>query len=156
LSQIREPGKEHLWKNDPLTFLFYSCLTFDPIEEFLDGMYIGYLFIQFTDGCRFRMKVRIDQPGYNGFAIGVDHFGATPGQIPDLIIGSQGQDSAIPDGQSLGDGEILINGQYLSVVEDHVRGILQGTSSDAEKQADQDPAITPATASHAIKNNYLI
>ena len=84
------------------------------------------------------MKVRIDESRNNGSALKIDHARARPGCLPDLSRGSESLYPAALYGESLSNGEAIINGEDLSIHKDRV-GRLRQHREDQTKE-DKGPA----------------
>ncbi len=64
------------------------------------------------------MGVSVDEAGQDGLAAEVDLPGVAGGQSEDFVVGSDGKEASVGDGDGLSFGLVCVDGPEVSVVED--------------------------------------
>jgi hypothetical protein len=82
-----------------------------------------------------QVHVVVDEPGNNRPSPQIDAARRGAGHLCDLLIGADSDDPVAFDGDSLGDGEFVINGDDLSVGENQVGGRLLRVKDCAKRQS---------------------
>ena len=70
---------------------------------------------------RRKMRVRVDEPGRDGFPLEVDDGGVRSGKGLDLVRRADSENPASADRNRLGDGILGIDGNDTAVHQDHLR-----------------------------------
>ena len=101
---------------------FGDCRTgLDAADDLGDACGVGQLdVVELVDASILIVAVGVDESGSGGSAVEVEDLGVRVGEGENLLFGADGDDCAVADGESFGDGVFGVDSQEGSVDEDYV------------------------------------